>query len=74
MGLFFLIAMGKPGMEAFSKLSGLQILSGTYDLQDSGAMIQAEGKDKTGTTWQIKCLWRNGMPWWIWLYDPKVLI
>lgn len=73
LALLIIVSMGASGREAFSRLSGLQITSGSYDLQEEGAIIRAQGR-KNGVVWEVLCLWQHGFPRGIVVYDPKVEI
>lgn len=60
--LWVVIAMSPQALEAFSEITGAQILSGTMDLQPQGRMIiRAEG-EAHGITWDILTAWAGGMP------------
>lgn len=59
-----IIAMTPAAMEAFSTITGAQILSGTIDLRSDDQFIEAVGK-KDGITYQINCHWLAGRPEWI---------
>jgi len=64
--LFILILpMGPLGIEGFSRLSGVDILSGIYIFKGDRIIIQAIGRKK-GMLWEVRCLWLNGLSREVW--------
>jgi len=59
--LFFLVQMSPAAMNAFSQITGAQIISGVMDLKDSEVMICVIGI-KDGLSWEIRCRWAGGLP------------
>ncbi len=57
-----LISMSPAAIEAFSQITGAEIISGVMDLDSAmSGNIYAIGK-KDGLIWNIKCRWQNGVP------------
>lgn len=60
--LLTVIAMSDTAMEAFSKISRVEISAGTMNLQEGGkVVIEATGR-QFGQSVKVRCVWLNGYP------------
>lgn len=70
--VFLLVAMGPPGIEGLSQITGLQIVAGTYEFQGDITIIRATGTHpKTGMEWQVLGIWQHGLPVKIITHSPR---
>lgn len=69
--MIILMTMSSTAMDAFSQICDMKIKSGTMYLLDTGAWIEAIG-NKNGVSWKITCVWKGGVPTWIYYSDPKI--
>lgn len=61
-------------METFGEIVEMEILSGTLDFQKNhDVIIEAIGL-KNGICWKVTCLWSGGLPKWIRLHSPRILM
>ena len=71
--LAFLITMSPQALSAFSHITGLQITTGTIDLLENHQEITAIGI-RDGVSWEVRCLWKGGVPRFIFLENPQTMI
>ena len=69
--MVLIITMTPTAMKAFSQICDMKIKSGTMTSLNTGALIEAVG-NKNGIDWNILCVWKGGMPTWIYYSNPKI--
>lgn len=67
-----LVSMSPAAIDAFSKITGATILSGTMDLGDE-IFVSAVGI-KDGLCWDISCKWVGGRPQCLVFRNPRAIL
>jgi hypothetical protein len=69
--IIIFMVMSPMAMDAFSQICNVKIKSGEIHLLGMGAYIEAVG-NKNGVSWEISCVWKGGIPIWIYYHHPKI--
>lgn len=69
--MIIMIIMSPTAMDAFSQICDVKIKSGIMYLLNTGAFIEAVG-NKNGVSWEITCVWKGGVPVWIYYSNPRI--